>query len=136
MAIERSNGELPKLRKEVLPPQKPNNGIGVMLVAATAMFFAVASSAFILRARMAREGCPALQQRGATTIHVHAPPPAAAEPVVIPADNLVYVDDDDDDGVNMPPTRLVPDAIYGADEQHDDDDEGKAKATVKPKAAK
>lgn len=114
MAIERSNGELPKLRKEVLPPQKPNNGIGVMLVAATAMFFAVASSAFILRARMAREGCPALQHRGATTIHVH---PHANAPMVIPADKLVYIEDDDD--VNMPPTRLVPDALYGADQQRD-----------------
>lgn len=30
-----------------------------MIVAATAMFFAVASSAFILRARMARSCCPA-----------------------------------------------------------------------------
>jgi|GEM_PF-5845063 len=125
MAIERSNGELPKLRKEVLPPQKPNNGIGVMLVAATAMFFAVASSAFILRARMAREGCPALQHRGATIIHVH---PHANAPMVIPADKLVYIEDDD---VNMPPTRLVPDAIYGADQQRDatppDDDDDAAK---------
>ena len=41
------------LSKEVLPPQKPQNGVGVMLVAAAAMFFAVASSALILRSRMA-----------------------------------------------------------------------------------
>jgi len=47
-----------KLVKEVLPPQRPQSGLGVMIVAATAMFFAVASSAFLLRARMAAEGCP------------------------------------------------------------------------------
>ena len=48
-----------ELRKEVLPPQKQSSGLGVMVVAATAMFFAVASSAFILRARMAQSCCPA-----------------------------------------------------------------------------
>lgn len=46
------------LSKEVLPPQKPQNGVGVMVVAAAAMFFAVASSALILRSRMASECCP------------------------------------------------------------------------------
>lgn len=45
------------LSKEVLPPQKPNSGLGIMLVASLAMFFAVASSAFVLRARTARS-CP------------------------------------------------------------------------------
>jgi hypothetical protein len=50
-----------KLSREVLPPQKPQSGLGVMLVAAAAMFFAVASSAFILRARMVQNCCP-LQQ--------------------------------------------------------------------------
>jgi hypothetical protein len=50
-----------KLSREVLPPQKPQSGLGVMLVAAAAMFFAVASSAFVLRARMAQNCCP-LQQ--------------------------------------------------------------------------
>ena len=49
----------PQLTREVLPPQKQSSGLGVMIVAATAMFFAVASSAFILRARMARSCCPA-----------------------------------------------------------------------------
>jgi len=72
MAMERANKGTPKLSREVLPPQKPNNGIGVMLVAATAMFFAVASSAFILRARMASEGCPSHNQN-ATTIQITAP---------------------------------------------------------------
>ncbi len=90
MAIERSSRGLPKLKKEVLPPQKPNNGIGVMLVAATAMFFAVASSAFILRARMAREGCPAMERNHGTTMSIHSldetvvptppPPPSVVAP--------------------------------------------------------
>lgn len=40
-------------------PQRQNTGVGVMLVASAAMFFAVASSAFILRAKMpAPEHCP------------------------------------------------------------------------------
>jgi hypothetical protein len=44
--------ESPKLRREVEPPQRANSCLGVLLVASMAMFFAVASSAFILRARM------------------------------------------------------------------------------------
>lgn len=52
-----------QLVREVLPPQKPSSGIGVMIVAATAMFFAVASSAFILRARMVRSSCPGVELR-------------------------------------------------------------------------
>jgi len=42
-----------KLKREVEPPQRTHNGMGVMVVACAAMFFAVAGSAFILRARMA-----------------------------------------------------------------------------------
>lgn len=45
-------------------------GLGVMLVASMAMFFAIAGSAFMLRARMVAERCP------------HAMPPTA---VVAPA---------------------------------------------------
>ncbi|MCP4446218.1 MAG: hypothetical protein GY811_12870 [Myxococcales bacterium] len=48
-----------QLRREVLYPQRQNTGIGVMLVASAAMFFAVASSAFILRSQMPLpEECP------------------------------------------------------------------------------
>ncbi len=47
-----------KLRREVLYPQRQNTGVGVMLVASAAMFFAVASSAFILRAQMPQRSCP------------------------------------------------------------------------------
>jgi len=68
------------LSKEVLPPQKPQNGVGVMVVAAAAMFFAVASSALILRSRMASECCPA---------HAAQAPPPVVEvgiPIATPAD--------------------------------------------------
>lgn len=70
-------GMAERLRREVLRPQKANNGLGVMIVAATAMFFAVASSAFIVRARMHR-----------TCTHHHppqiveVPAQSAAEPPV------------------------------------------------------
>jgi hypothetical protein len=47
-----------RLRREVLYPQRQNTGVGVMLVASAAMFFAVASSAFILRAQMPAQECP------------------------------------------------------------------------------
>jgi len=45
------------LRREVLYPQRQSTGVGVMLVASAAMFFAVASSTFILRAQMPRDTC-------------------------------------------------------------------------------
>lgn len=56
------------LSKEVLPPQKPQNGVGVMVVAAAAMFFAVASSALILRSRMASECCPTRAARAPAVV--------------------------------------------------------------------
>jgi hypothetical protein len=43
-----------RLIKEVLAPQNPYSGLGVVIVASLAMFMAVASSALVLRARMAR----------------------------------------------------------------------------------
>jgi hypothetical protein len=70
-----------KLVKEVIPPQHPQSGLGVMMVAATAMFFAVASSAFILRARMS-ECC--------TAADIHATPlviDLATEPVAATNDD-------------------------------------------------
>ena len=70
-------GMAEQLRREVLRPQTANNGLGVMIVAATAMFFAVASSAFIVRARMHR-----------ACVHEHAAPAAtqwsAPVPSVVP----------------------------------------------------
>jgi hypothetical protein len=42
-----------------------------MIVAATAMFFAVASSAFILRARMVQSSCPGVEARP-VVVDVHS----------------------------------------------------------------
>ena len=47
----------PSLRREVEAPQRQPTGLGVMLIASAAMFFAVAGSAFIVRARMAGHCC-------------------------------------------------------------------------------
>ncbi|MCG8425023.1 MAG: hypothetical protein MJE77_44645 [Proteobacteria bacterium] len=51
------------LTREVLPPQKQPSGFGVVVVAALAMFMAVASSAMVLRARMAKSSCWASPSR-------------------------------------------------------------------------
>lgn len=48
----------PNLSREVLAPQNPYSGLGVVLVASLAMFLAMASSAFVIRARMAGQSCP------------------------------------------------------------------------------
>ena len=45
------------LHREVLPPQKQESGFGVVVVAALAMFMAVASSALVVRARIAKTSC-------------------------------------------------------------------------------
>ena len=42
------------LRPEVEEPYKPSNGLGLLFVAGASMFFAVASSAFIVRASLMR----------------------------------------------------------------------------------
>jgi hypothetical protein len=52
---------LSTLTREVLPPQKPSSGFGVLMVASLTMFFAIASSAFMLRARMVRM-CPGAER--------------------------------------------------------------------------
>lgn len=74
------------LRREVEPPQRQPTGLGVMLLASASMFFAVAGSAFILRARM-NDGCPYRARHGAPVRAVVrvAPPElrAAPEPPVI-----------------------------------------------------
>ncbi|ACY16399.1 hypothetical protein [Haliangium ochraceum] len=46
-----------QLTQEVLAPQNPHGGLGVLIVASLAMFLAVASSALVLRVRMAKT-CP------------------------------------------------------------------------------
>lgn len=58
MGVDLDNSRKLVLRREVLYPQRQSTGVGVMLVASAAMFFAVASSAFILRAQMPMQECP------------------------------------------------------------------------------
>ena len=45
------------LRREVQQPHRQPTGLGVMLIASAAMFFAVAGSAFVVRARMVGHCC-------------------------------------------------------------------------------
>ena len=73
-----------KLTKEVGPPEQRHNGVAVMLVASTAMFFAVAGSAFILRARMARECHSARRAVPAMIREASTRTPAQVAPVAAP----------------------------------------------------
>lgn len=76
MDVRSGNTQGPLLQRQVQPPERHHTGLGVMLVAATAMFFAVASSAFLLRAQMPPERC----------FHRHrvTAPPAPQAPVMAP----------------------------------------------------
>ena len=68
-------GDVPQLRREVEPPHRQPNGLGVMLIASAAMFFAVAGSAFVVRARIAGHCC----DRSQAPVRVEpAPAPPAA----------------------------------------------------------
>ncbi len=93
-----------KLSREVILPQKPSSGVGVMVVAATAMFFAVASSAFVLRARMARRASCSSHATG-HSVRLVTP----VRPLVLPSANQTATD-----------RVLVPNAdcgkaLYGTD---------------------
>ncbi|HUS66309.1 MAG TPA: hypothetical protein VMZ28_17275 [Kofleriaceae bacterium] len=67
-------GDVAPLRREVEPPHRQPNGLGVMLIASAAMFFAVAGSAFVVRARMAGHCC----DRTHAPVRVEAAPRAPA----------------------------------------------------------
>ena len=51
-----------QLQREVLPPQKAEQGLSVLVLVSTAMFCAILSSALMLQARNARH-CPGMQDR-------------------------------------------------------------------------
>jgi len=72
------------LRREVEVPQRQPSGLGVMLIASAAMFFAVAGSAFVVRARMAGHCCdrehPSSDQAPAALTRPAAPLENASEP--------------------------------------------------------
>ena len=57
------------LKPEVQPPFKPSNGLGILFVAGASMFFAVASSAFIVRASLERNANRALYQSASMMMH-------------------------------------------------------------------
>ena len=50
------------LQKEVLPPDRQQSGLGIMLIASACMFFAVSSSALLLRTTR-NHACPAQQRQ-------------------------------------------------------------------------
>lgn len=69
-----------ELTKEVLAPQNPYSGLGVVIVASVAMFMAVTSSALVLRARMVRSKAvhPQVELPAAVEWHATARPAQAA----------------------------------------------------------
>jgi hypothetical protein len=77
-----------ELTKEVLAPQNPYSGLGVVIVASLAMFMAVTSSALVLRARMARSctmNARSYQSELPAAVDWHATPrPAQAENCGVP----------------------------------------------------
>ena len=80
-----------KLTREVEPPQRTQSGIGVLLVASSAMFFAVAASAFIIRARTHYDQVRLLPVAPAAAIAPAAPVAAPASPCGEPS----FVDNGD-----------------------------------------
>ena len=79
------------LRREVEAPQRQPSGLGVMLIASAAMFFAVAGSAFVVRARMAGHCCdrehPSASDRAPAVI---ARPVAPLENATEPCGQAIY----------------------------------------------
>ena len=84
-AMQTGESDRPILRREVEAPQRQPNGLGVMLIASAAMFFAVAGSAFVVRARMAghccdREHRSASDRAPAAVVRPAGPLDSATEP--------------------------------------------------------
>lgn len=83
-AMETGESDRQILRREVEVPQRQPSGLGVMLIASAAMFFAVAGSAFVVRARMAGHCCdrehPSSDQAPAAITRPAAPLENASEP--------------------------------------------------------
>src|SRR6185503_17964071 len=81
--MQTGESDRPILRREVEAPQRQPSGLGVMLIASAAMFFAVAGSAFVVRARMAGHCCDRAHPRAviepATAVEA-APLENASEP--------------------------------------------------------
>jgi hypothetical protein len=82
------------LRREVQPPHRQPTGLGVMLIASAAMFFAVAGSAFVVRARMAGHCCDRAHPSPHSQAQVRPMPPPMPAPMVeqgdVPCGEAVY----------------------------------------------
>jgi len=78
------------LRREVQLPHRQPTGLGVMLIASAAMFFAVAGSAFVVRARMAGHCCDRARVAPQAPVRIPAISPAATRPAEPPCGEAVY----------------------------------------------
>jgi hypothetical protein len=73
------DGAPAKLTREVESPRRTGTGVGVLVVASAAMFFAIAGSAFVLRARMAHVAAHGAIEHAPATAPVVAPAAAPVE---------------------------------------------------------
>jgi hypothetical protein len=64
---DRPHSSPPVLIREVNAPAYLQSGLGVLFIASMAMLFAVASAAFLVRARMDGPSCPHAELRGKQT---------------------------------------------------------------------
>ena len=88
------------LRREVLPPHKAEQGLGVLILVSSAMFCAILSSALVLQARNARH-CPGMNG-SVNDVEVG---------VDLQAERIVHVDE-----LHIPPgTRALVEIIDVAD---------------------
>ena len=78
------------LRREVQLPHRQPTGLGVMLIASAAMFFAVAGSAFVVRARMAGHCCDRARVAPQAPVRLPSISPAAPRPAEPPCGEAVY----------------------------------------------
>jgi hypothetical protein len=80
-AMQTGESDRPILRREVEAPQRQPNGLGVMLIASAAMFFAVAGSAFVVRARMAGHCCDREHPQASAAVERPVAAPATVAPL-------------------------------------------------------
>jgi hypothetical protein len=113
-----SPSEKVMLRREVQPPHRQPTGLGVMLIASAAMFFAVAGSAFVVRARMAGHCC----DRAHPSPHAQAqvrpapmPAPMVGDTGDVPCGEAVYRTGAD--GTVLVDFRLCPPGEPGRQEE-------------------
>jgi hypothetical protein len=119
-AMHDSPSEKVTLRREVQPPHRQPTGLGVMLIASAAMFFAVAGSAFVVRARMAGHCCDRAHPSPHAQAQVRPMPPPLPAPMIggageVPCGEAVYRTGAD--GTVLVDFRLCPPGETGGDQQ-------------------